>query len=124
MILGVHHVNLAATDFEKTVAFYRDGLGLKVTYTWGDKQKAAMVAIGGGASLEIVSSSIEEPSMHPKFPHLALRVTDTDAVYKAALAAGASPHMEPTDILLAGTLPARIAFVKGPSGELIEFFQE
>jgi glyoxylase I family protein len=57
--------------------------------------------------------------------HFALRTTDCDQAIEAARAAGAEVTVEPRDVTLSADppIPARIAFCKGPDGELIEFFQ-
>ena len=58
--------------------------------------------------------------------HIAVAAEDTDAMYQAALNAGATSHMEPNDIVIQADnpLPARIAFVRGLNSELIEIFCE
>jgi glyoxylase I family protein len=58
--------------------------------------------------------------------HYALRTTDCDAALERARAAGATVTMEPKTIPLESEpqkITIRIAFCKGPDGELIEFFQ-
>ena len=67
--------------------------------------------------------------------HLALCVADVDAAYARALAAGAVPfevpipseHWDgaPLDVIMSGNRPEpmRMAFLQGPSGELIELYQ-
>ncbi len=124
MKLGVHHIALEAADFEKTLAFYMDGLGCKMVRSWGDERKTAMLDIGDGTILEVFSSGNYDESVNPKYPHLALRTDNCDEAYAAAIQAGATTQMEPKDMVLAGTLPVKIAFVKGLSGEVIEFFEE
>ena len=73
----------------------------------------------------------------PGFPlnHLAFGVADVDAAYARALAAGATPfdipvpgrHWDgaPLDVTISGDRPEpmRMAFLQGPSGELIELYQ-
>ena len=48
-----------------------------------------------------------------------------DAAYAKAMAAGATSMVEPKDpdVFEARGLKVRIAFVKGPAGEVFEFFQ-
>ncbi len=58
--------------------------------------------------------------------HFALRTTNTDAATARAVAAGFKVTVPPKDVTIQGTpltLPIRIAFVQGPDGEMIEFFQ-
>ena len=57
--------------------------------------------------------------------HFCLRVADTEAAYARALAAGAESRVAPrTSVLCQDPLvEVRIAFVTGPEGEVIEFFE-
>jgi len=57
--------------------------------------------------------------------HVALRTNDTDAALERARAAGCEVWVEPKTLLNLGNSGAdvRLAFFKGPDGELIEFFQ-
>ena len=75
--------------------------------------------------------------MPPRFPmnHVALTVADVDAAYERALAAGGTPFGfelpsepwdgSPLDVIMSGDAaePMRMAFLQGPSGELIELYQ-
>ena len=74
--------------------------------------------------LHLISSG-GKSQINEKILHVALSTSDPDAAYQAALAAGAAPHMAPTDITIQSAIPIpiRIAFVKGFDGELIEFFK-
>jgi glyoxylase I family protein len=58
--------------------------------------------------------------------HYALRTDDADAAFARAIAAGATPVMEPKDASPANAdhpITLRVAFVRGLAGETIEFFQ-
>jgi len=57
--------------------------------------------------------------------HYALRTADCDAALQRARQAGAAVTMEPKTLALESQpkITIRIAFCKGPDGELIEFFQ-
>lgn len=128
---GFHHVALRATNFEASVRFYIDGLGMKEKIRWGgDKNPAIMIDSGAGDYIEIFGNG-KNPRPTEKFPeapilHFALRVTNCDEAVARALAAGAELTMEAKDIVIEaaqGPVPIRIAFVKGLDGEVIEFFQ-
>jgi glyoxylase I family protein len=54
--------------------------------------------------------------------HIALATTDARAAIEHVRQAGYEVTVEPKDIQL-GSLKATIAFFRGPSGELVEFFQ-
>ena len=123
---GLHHVALTAADLQKTIDFYTHVFGFTVVRRWGDEKPAAMLDMGDGSLLEIFSGGNSEIDDQGKWLHIAVATEDTDAVYQAALEAGAVSHMVPTDIVIEADnpLPARIAFVRGLNSELIEVFCE
>jgi len=126
---GFHHVALRASDFEATLRFYQDGLGFVRAYGWGaGDSRAAMLDTGDGNYLEVFAGGKRPPGTEPAegaLLHFALRTADVDGAYTRALAAGARSQIEPKDVTIAGEypVPVRLAFVKGPDGEVIEFFQ-
>lgn len=131
MITGVHHIALRALDFDASIKFYTEGLGMTVRTTWksnGSDRRAALLAFGD-SHIELFEGGIGEKTEPPmqagEWFHLALRTDDPDGMYESALNAGAKSKMVPTSAQL-GTpaIPIRIAFVYGPSGEVIEFFKE
>ena len=129
MITGVHHIALRALDFDASLKFYTDTLGMTVRTTWrsgGSGPRAALLAFGD-SHIELfeggVGEKTEPPMQAGEWYHLALRTDDPDGMYNAALAAGARSKMEPKSAQI-GDLPIRIAFVYGPSNEVIEFFKE
>jgi catechol 2,3-dioxygenase-like lactoylglutathione lyase family enzyme len=105
----------------------------KLCLEWGEGDgRGAMLDMGDGAILELFAGGTgrnDEPAENKKagrFFHLAITTDNTDAAYEAALAAGAVADRPPCDINIKGKekeLPARIAFVFGPDGEWLEFFQ-
>ena len=124
--IGVHHLALAAVDFERTIKFYTEGLGFETVAEWGEGTgRAALLDIGNGSHFEIFANGTTNEEKDVKFVHFAFATTNPDVAYANALAAGAVSHMEPKslDIPANPPLPVRIAFVKGPDGELLEFFK-
>jgi glyoxylase I family protein len=124
---GFHHVAIRAHDFDASVRFYTQALGFVEKVRWGDGPKRAIMLDAGDSNyLEIFANGTAEPKPEGAILHFALRTTDCDAALARARAAGAQVTMEPKDIDLASTpgpTAIRIAFCKGPDGELIEFFQ-
>ena len=134
-----HHVALRATDFDRTVKFYTEGLGFRVHHEFavpGRIDRAAFLDAGDGRYVEIFGpdSSVQsegrrrapgEERTEGALLHFCLRVADTDAAYARALAAGAESRVAPrTSTLNRDPLvEVRIAFVTGPEGEVIEFLQ-
>lgn len=124
--IGVHHLALAAVDFDKTMKFYTEGLGFETVATWGEgKESAALLDIGNGVHFEIFGNGTPNAQKDEKLVHFAFATTNPDVAYANALAAGAVSHMEPKSLEIPANppLPVRIAFVKGPDGELLEFFK-
>ncbi len=125
--MGVHHIALRATDFDKSLAFYK-GLGLTERVAWGDGDgRAAMLDFGDGNCLELFANGERGEGVDKRFYHLALRVDDVKSAFEIALKAGATPKNEPMTVSPEGAtkrLSMEIAFVYGPDGEIIEFFKE
>lgn len=125
---GVHHIALGVSDMERSLKFYEQ-LGFSLVRQWKSGETTiAMVDVGDGTCLEIFSGCTGEAPTDRTcgaYFHLALSVQDAAAAYRLALQAGAAPKKEPTSVTLASQppLPAVIAFVYGPDGEQIEFFQ-
>ena len=127
-IIGIHHVCLKAKGkeaFDTTVAFYRDILGLTVAKEWGRTPDDRAVMLDTGAGYIEIFSNAPDVLGGGTIRHIALDVTDTDAVISVVRAAGYKITMEPTDIVIPSSepCPARIAFFIGPLGEEIEIFQ-
>ena len=125
--IGLHHIALATADFDRTLEFYTDGLGCQLARIWGEGSgRAAMLDIGNGVLIEVFANGTPDPAQNEKWVHIAFKTSNPDQAYANAIKAGAASHMEPKDMTIQSDPPmdVRIAFVKGPSGEIIEFFQE
>lgn len=144
----LHHVSLFVSDMEMSARFYTSGLGLTLREEFRDiiGLRASGEFAFGVASLFLEAGNGRYIELHPAghatmsppgFPmnHLALCVVDVDAAYARALAAGGSPFQvpipgeywdgTPLDVIMSGDRPEpmRMAFLQGPSGELIELYQ-
>lgn len=129
----IHHVAVRARDFEASLRFYQDALGLGEPYRWNAPpivERAAFLRGDGGTWIEIFGGHAgdEAPDPDPTragIGHLALTYDDVGTAFERAVAAGARPLEEPSARTLHGDPPisATLAFVAGPDGELIELYR-
>jgi glyoxylase I family protein len=126
---GFHHVAIRVADFDATVQFYTVALGFRMAVAWGEgDRRACMLNTGDGNYLEVFAGAKHAPGEsvpEGAIIHFALRTDDCDAALERARAAGAQVTMEPKDLAVFGDppIPIRIAFFKGPGGEIVELFQ-
>jgi glyoxylase I family protein len=123
---GFHHVAIRVRDYDRSLRFYQEVLGFTQAIAWGDAPKrAAMLDTGDGNYLEVFERPDEKwADADPCILHLALRCGDIDAVIDRVRAAGAEITVEPKTLTVGKTQQAtiRLAFFKGPDGEVIELF--
>jgi lactoylglutathione lyase len=81
-----------------------------------------LVDLGGNAVVEIIPKGLGAVESNAHWVHVAVAADDARAAYEKALKAGALMQSEPQDLLL-GAMAVCNAFVLGPDGEVIEFFQ-
>ncbi len=135
---GYHHAAIKAIDFDETLKFYIEGLGFKRTYGWGTDlrasgekdSRAALLDSGDGNYLEVFAGGTGTPwEAVPEsvFLHIAFRTTDIHTAIERARSAGATITVEPKSVVPPNAdEPAKtftVAFFRGPSGEIVEFFQ-
>ena len=124
MVKKLLHTRYRVHDLEKTVAFYRDVLGLKETrrHTSGrGSQLVFFQAPGSEEEIEICKYDASGPvQVGPDLTHLAFEVEDIDAFAKHSAAKGYplsdGPHRSPGG--------SAIAFVDAPEGYEIELIQK
>ena len=124
---GFHHLSMKVRDLDASVRFYTKGLGFVKRFSWGEgSRRTVLLDTGDGNYFEISQGDPEEVPPEGIFRHIALRTDDCVAALEAARAAGAEVTVEPRDVTLSTEppIPIRIAFFKGPDGELIELFQD
>ena len=128
---GIHHVAIRVRDFDKSHAFYTRVLGFTERLHWSEKpRRAAMLDTGDGNYVEMFERVDQKPPAadggEPIILHFAIRTTTIDDAVERARSAGCEVTMEPKDINVEakqGVVPIRIAFFKGPDGEVVELFQ-
>jgi glyoxylase I family protein len=123
---GFHHVSMSVKDLDKSRKFYSEGLGFIERFSWGKEPKRILLMdTGDGNYFEISQGDSNHSRTEGVFRHLALRVNDCKVAIELARNAGAEVTMEVRDVMLSSDPPMqiRIAFFKGPDGELIELFE-
>lgn len=131
---GFHHLAIKVNDFDRSVQLYKEVFGFTPKVSWGEKtatedKRAVMLDTGDGNFLEIFAGGPATP-IAPAGPmtcpspimHVAFRTTRIDEITAKAKAAGFAVTVEPKDVTPAG-VTARISFVHGPDGEVVELFQ-
>ncbi|MBR5252300.1 MAG: VOC family protein [Clostridia bacterium] len=125
--MGFHHIAVKAKNYEESMKFYTEGLGMKFMTQWGEgDERIAMLDMGNGDIVELFAGGNDKESIDPKYIHFAMKVDDVDAAYEAALKAGAKPKTAPLVAPLDSApikLTLNCAFVYGPAGEELEFFK-
>lgn len=120
---GYHHIAIRVYDFDRTVSFYIEVLGFTERVRWGEgDSRAIMLDTGDSNYLEVFAGGTEGQKGEGAFLHLALRSDNVTEAIELARAAGMEVTVEPKDVVLGG-IPVRIAFFKGPDGEIIELFE-
>lgn len=124
--MGITHTAIAASDFEKSMKFYT-ALGMRLYTQWGaEGSRIALLDTGDGTRIEL----FEKPGLtagESALLHLAFSVQNVDEAYATALRAGAGRVRAPEDLPLDGKpfrITLRVAFVKGPAGEELEFCKQ
>lgn len=126
---GFHHVAIRTSRWDESMRFWRDALGFAEAIQWGEApRRAAMLDSGDGNYLEVFERDPIEGGPEDDrsaILHFCFRTTDLESSLERARAAGAEVTMEPKDVIIRGTreAPVRIAFFKGPDGEICELFQ-
>jgi glyoxylase I family protein len=123
---GFHHIAINTVDFDYTVKFYTEVLGFKEVISW-EKEGNRVITLdaGDGACLEVFETTDSTLKAEGAFIHVALSTTRCREVIERVRGAGMEIVKEPTDVVLKSDppTPVRIAFFKGPNGELFELFE-
>ncbi|MDE0020797.1 MAG: VOC family protein [Candidatus Poribacteria bacterium] len=125
---GTHHIAVQTRDWDKSMAFYQDVLGMKLVAEFGSpERKIVLLDAGDGSHIELFQPTDATPSegddaVNDPVIHFALATTDARAATERVREAGCKVTVEPRDVDL-GALKVTISFFIGPSGEVIEFFE-
>ncbi len=123
-ITGLFETHLTVQDLDRSVAFYRDVVGLPLATVIADRRVAFMwIGAPGDAMLGLW----EAPGPMGLHLHIALRMTKEDVLgaVEVLRASGIGPldfHGTPTDTpSVIGWMPAISLFFRDPDGHSIEF---
>src|SRR5881398_4006323 len=122
MVKKLLHTRYRVTDLEKTVAFYRDVLGLKEVRRHTSGRGSQLVFLKAPQSDEEIELCKFDESgpvvVGPDLPHLAFEVDDLEKFAREAAAKGCplsdGPH---------STGNSKIAFIDAPEGYEIELIE-
>jgi lactoylglutathione lyase len=120
----IHHIGLPVSDLERSVAWYREALGLTHESTAGVPEGVAFMVAPTGVRLELLAVDVQPsawggpiPALRAGVPHTAWTVDDLDAAHARAVEAGGRSVWTPRDTPEPGL---KIAFVADPDGNLVE----
>lgn len=116
-ILGIDHVDIRVPDVDAAVRFYCDGLGLHLKRR---DDYNAIVETPDGVILEVSPGGTDKGDTSG-ITHVCYNTWDVDAAFARALECGAKPSRE-SDPVPSTYKDLRMAFVRAPSGEEIEFW--
>ena len=88
---------VVASDYERSLAFYRDGLGLEIIRSWdeGPGGRGTLFRAADGA-IEVFAS-VSLPSANPQGVWVYLEVADVDACFEQAMSQGLPILLKPTN---------------------------
>jgi catechol 2,3-dioxygenase-like lactoylglutathione lyase family enzyme len=145
-IVRAHHHGFTVSDVEKSVAFYKDLLGLELVRVSDRSNLPSYDRILGYENVHIkiailrhekndfvlelvqyINPMVEPREQENKFlgaSHLAFEVDDVDGMYEELVAGGLGSINPPTDVERDGKVVARAMYALDPDGISIEMFQE
>ena len=133
MRVGFDHVGLSVADLDAAEGFYTSAFGFERQLAFELSPhpiRGVMLTHPEGFRLELFEHSASIPGLQAATPieahatrgynHFALRAPGIDDVFAAALAAGATPVIEPRPSPEPGV---RFAFMADPEGNLVELVE-
>ena len=142
-ILGAHHTSFTVANLERSLAFFRDLLGLEVLGTRevrddyfgqivglpGCVVRAALLRLPGGHHVELFEyvqprgQSVAPRPCDPGSCHLALLTPDLPALYDKLVASGVAFLSAPVLITAGPNRGGQGVYLRDPNGILLELFQ-
>jgi predicted enzyme related to lactoylglutathione lyase len=105
-------------DFDRSLAFFRDVIGLAVEEEWTDAGHGATLTAGGPARIELLDLPDSAPLPELESLFLGLQVDDIDPIHRRAVDAGTEIVREPADRPWGG----RGFVVRDPNGVALNIY--
>jgi catechol 2,3-dioxygenase-like lactoylglutathione lyase family enzyme len=140
-VRGIHHVGITVGDLDRSLAFYRDLLGMRViglsvetvgsiVGLSGASARIADLAAGGGRILELIdygSGVVDAPPRGPDAVgscHVSFEVGDLRAALVRLASAGHSTMGDVTELSPGGVWQdCTIAYLRDPDGVIVELLE-
>jgi methylmalonyl-CoA/ethylmalonyl-CoA epimerase len=130
-VLRIDHIAVLVDDLEKTLSFWRDGLGMELSHVEDVPAEKSMVAFlpVGGSEVELVKPTSDDSGLRrylekrgPGMHHICLEVDDIQGMLERLKAAGVQLINETP---LTGSGGKQYAFVhpKSANGVMVELYQ-
>ncbi|MBI3967613.1 MAG: VOC family protein [Chloroflexi bacterium] len=144
MLTGTHHTSFTVSDLDRSLAFYRDVLGLEVTAEIGGstpyvskvvgypdaKLRIAFLRLPGTSHrlelIQYLSPAGDRPPLETKDTgsgHLAFLVDDMLTVYEALRAKGVRFRSPPVEVTPGDPNTGRAVYFADPDGITLELIQ-
>jgi len=116
--VGLHHIELVATDPSAMLAWFGDTFGGKVSKTPDGRD-----GISYGGVWLVARRGDGEPSAGHAIDHIGFRPMNVDSSVSAMKARNVKVTTEPRPLVLPSGTAMRLAFIEGPAGVRIELVQ-
>jgi len=130
-IKRIDHVAILVDDIQKTLSFWRDGLGIEVSHTQdmpAERSRIAFLPVGG-SEIELVQPTTGDSGLArylekhgPGMHHVCLEVDDIQGMLERLKSKGVQLINETPQVGLEGRLYAFI-HPKSANGVLVELYQ-
>ena len=117
---GAHHIAVQTRDWDASLTFYKDVLGMEVIAEFGSpERKIVLLDMGDGSHMELFQPTASSPAAGDAIPndpvtHFALATTDIHTAIEHVRQAGAEVTLEPRDVSL-GALMQLSPFLGDPA---------
>lgn len=128
MLIGFEHIGMTSGDMDRSIAFYRDLLGLTLRLRKANADNEVAFLDAGGGMLEIIAPKAgagrfrDVPMSEAGMRHLTLAYDSVDAMFDKLEAAGVEIVERPRDAHNKEMI-RRVVFVRDPDGIIVELIE-